>query len=111
MIPVVIVAGATASGKTALSVEIAKRLSGEIVSCDSMQIYKEMNIGTAKPREEEMQGVTHHMLDFLEPSENFSVADFCNMARGIIADIHKVNNSTNRFQIFLSFLFFFFTGA
>lgn len=89
MIPVVIVAGATASGKTALSVEIAKRLSGEIVSCDSMQIYKEMNIGTAKPREEEMQGVTHHMLDFLEPSQNFSVADFCNMARGIIADIHN----------------------
>ena len=88
MIPIVIVAGATASGKTALSVELAKRLSGEIVSCDSMQIYKGMDIGTAKPTKEEMQGVKHHMLDFLEPSENFSVADFCNMAREIIADIH-----------------------
>ena len=88
MIPVVSVAGATASGKTALSVELAKRLSGEIVSCDSMQIYKGMNIGTAKPTKEEMQGVPHHMLDFLEPSENFSVADFCDMARGIIADIN-----------------------
>ena len=89
MIPVVIVAGATASGKTALSVELAKRLSGEIVSCDSMQIYKGMDIGTAKPTQAEMQGIPHHMLDFLEPSENFSVADFCNMAREIIADIHN----------------------
>ncbi|MBR4720813.1 MAG: tRNA (adenosine(37)-N6)-dimethylallyltransferase MiaA [Clostridia bacterium] len=87
MIPIVIVAGATASGKTALSVELAKRLSGEIISCDSMQIYKGMDIGTAKPTKEEMQGIPHHMLDFLEPSENFSVADFCSMARGIIADI------------------------
>lgn len=87
MISVVVVAGATASGKTALSVELAKRLSGEIVSCDSMQIYKGMDIGTAKPTKEEMQGVPHHMLDFLEPSENFSVADFCDMARGIISDI------------------------
>ncbi|MBQ7751776.1 MAG: tRNA (adenosine(37)-N6)-dimethylallyltransferase MiaA [Clostridia bacterium] len=89
MIPVVIVAGATASGKTALSVELAKRLSGEIVSCDSMQIYKGMDIGTAKPTQAEMQGIPHHMLDFLEPSENFSVADFCNMAREIISDIHN----------------------
>ena len=87
MISVVVVAGATASGKTALSVELAKRLSGEVVSCDSMQIYKGMDIGTAKPTKEEMQGVPHHMLDFLEPSENFSVADFCDMARGIISDI------------------------
>ena len=87
MIPIVVVAGATASGKTALSVELAKRLSGEIVSCDSMQIYKCMNIGTAKPTMAEMQGIPHHMLDFLEPSENFSVADFCNMARKVIADI------------------------
>lgn len=89
MIPIVIVAGATASGKTALSIEIAKRLSGEIVSCDSMQIYKGMDIGTAKPTSEEMQGVTHHMLDFLEPSQNFSVADFCSMAREIVADIYS----------------------
>ncbi len=92
MISVVVVAGATASGKTALSVELAKRLSGEIVSCDSMQIYKGMDIGTAKPTQEEMQGVPHHMLDFLEPSQNFSVSDFCDMARGIIADIDRQGN-------------------
>ncbi|MBR4173395.1 MAG: tRNA (adenosine(37)-N6)-dimethylallyltransferase MiaA [Clostridia bacterium] len=88
MIPIVVVAGATASGKTALSVELAKRLSGEIVSCDSMQIYKGMDIGTAKPKREEMQGVPHHMMDILEPSKSFSAAEFCTMARGIIADIN-----------------------
>lgn len=92
MIPAVVVAGATASGKTALSVELAKRLSGEIVSCDSMQIYKGMDIGTAKPTKSEMQGIPHHMLDILEPSENFSVADFCDMAREIIADIARRGN-------------------
>lgn len=89
MIPIVIVAGATASGKTALSIELAKRLSGEIVSCDSMQIYRGMDIGTAKPTKEEMQNIPHHMLDFLEPSQNFSAADFCAMARDIIADISR----------------------
>ena len=92
MIPIVVIAGATASGKTLLSVELAKRLSGEIVSCDSMQIYKGMDIGTAKPKREEMQGIPHHMIDILEPSQNFSVADFCNMARSIISDIANRGN-------------------
>ena len=87
MIPIVVVAGATASGKTALSIELAKRLSGEIVSCDSMQVYKGMDIGTAKPTKTEMQGIPHHMIDILEPYENFSVADFCTMARTVISDI------------------------
>lgn len=89
MIPIVVVAGATASGKTALSLALAKRLSGEIVSCDSMQIYKGMDIGTAKPTKSEMQGIPHHMIDILEPSQSFSVADFCAMARRIISDIAK----------------------
>jgi len=89
MIPIAIVAGATASGKTALAVELAKKLSGEVVSCDSMQIYKGMDIGTAKPQEAEMQGIPHHMIDILEPSQSFSVADFCTLARGIISDIAK----------------------
>jgi tRNA dimethylallyltransferase len=92
MIPIVVVAGATASGKTALSLELAKRLSGEVVSCDSMQIYKGMDIGTAKPKKSEMQGIPHHMIDVLEPSQNFSVADFCDMSRGIISDIAKRGN-------------------
>lgn len=92
MIPIVVVAGATASGKTALSLELAKRLLGEVVSCDSMQIYKGMNIGTAKPTKQEMQGIPHHMIDILEPSQNFSVADFCTMAREIISGISKRGN-------------------
>ncbi len=86
-IPLVIIAGPTASGKTALSVNIAKALGGEIVSADSMQIYKYMNIGTAKPTEAEKQGIPHHMMDFWEPSVNFSVADYCEMAKKVIADI------------------------
>ncbi len=88
-IPLIVIAGPTASGKTALSVELAKRLGGEIVSADSMQIYKYMNIGTAKPTEEEKQGIPHHMMDFKEPSETFSVADYCDMAHKVIEDIHK----------------------
>ena len=91
MIPAVIVAGATASGKTALSIELAKRLKGEIVSCDSMQIYKGMDIGTAKPTKAEMQGIPHHMIDILEPSQSFSVAEFCDMARTKISDIANCN--------------------
>lgn len=87
-IPLAVVAGATASGKTALSVELAKRLNGEIVSADSMQIYKYMNIGTAKPTEEEKQGIAHHMMDFLDPSVSFSVADYCAEAHKVIADIN-----------------------
>ncbi len=86
-IPLIVIAGPTASGKTALSVDIAKAVSGEIVSADSMQIYKYMNIGTAKPTEAEKQGIPHHMMDFLEPTVNFSVADYCQMASEIIRDI------------------------
>ncbi|MBO5060900.1 MAG: tRNA (adenosine(37)-N6)-dimethylallyltransferase MiaA [Clostridia bacterium] len=87
-IPLIVIAGPTASGKTSLSIQLAKRLDGEIVSADSMQIYKYMNIGTAKPTDEEKEGIPHHMMDFLEPSVNFSVADYCEMAHGVIADIH-----------------------
>ncbi len=89
MIPLVVIAGPTASGKTSLSIEIAKVLGGEIVSADSMQIYKHMNIGTAKPTEAEKEGIPHHMLDFLEPAENFSAADYCAMAAKCIEDIHS----------------------
>ena len=81
------VIGPTASGKTALSVELAKRFSGEIISADSMQIYKHMDVATAKPTEEEMQGIPHHLMDFLEPSEEFSVARFCDLAKSAIKDI------------------------
>lgn len=84
---IVAVAGATASGKTALAVEIAKHFDGEVVSCDSMQIYKHMDIGTAKPTKDEMQGIAHHMIDIAEPWENYSVAAFVKTARMCIDDI------------------------
>lgn len=87
-IPVAAVVGPTASGKSRLAVEIALRKNGEIISADSMQIYKGMNIGTAKPTEEEMRGVPHHMLDFAELSRPFSVADYVELASECIQDIH-----------------------
>ncbi len=70
------ITGPTASGKTALSVKLAKKLSAEIISCDSMQIYKDMNIGTAKATDEEMAEIPHHMIDFLSPKEDFSVESY-----------------------------------
>ena len=80
-------AGPTASGKTALAVELAKELDGEVVSCDSMQVYRHMDIGTAKPSPEEMQGIPHHMIDVAEPDEDFSVSRYCAMAAPIVDDI------------------------
>ena len=84
---IICIAGPTASGKTALAVELAKTLNGEVISCDSMQVYKGMDIGTAKPTEEEMQGVPHHMLSVAEPWEDFSVSRYCAMATPILEDI------------------------
>lgn len=88
-IPVVAVIGPTASGKTALSVELALRLDGEIISADSMQIYQRMDVATAKPTREEMKGVAHHLMDFLDPGEEFSVARFCELAKPLISDIRS----------------------
>ena len=84
---IICIAGPTASGKTALAVELAKELDGEVVSCDSMQVYRRMDIGTAKPTLEERQGIVHHMLDVAEPDENFSVSCYCAMATPIVDDI------------------------
>ncbi len=84
---VIIIGGPTASGKTALSIELAKRVQGEIVSADSMQIYKEMNIGTAKPEEAEKQNIPHYMLDFLSPNTRYSVADYKRDAKKCIKEI------------------------
>ena len=81
------IAGPTASGKTALSIALAKELGGEIVSCDSMQVYKRMDIGTAKPTTQEREGIPHHMLDVAEPWEDFSVSQYCKMATPIVDDI------------------------
>ena len=84
---IICIAGPTASGKTALAVELAKAVNGEVVSCDSMQIYRYMDIGTAKPTNEEMQGIPHHMLDVVDPNEDFSVSRYCEMATPIVDDI------------------------
>ena len=84
---IICIAGPTASGKTALAIALAKLYDGEVVSCDSMQIYKGMDIGTAKPTKEEMDGIVHHMLDVAEPTEDFSVSRYCELADPIVKDI------------------------
>ena len=87
-IPLIVVAGPTASGKTGLAIDIARRFDGEVVSADSMQIYKYMDIGTAKPTAEERAMCPHHLIDFVEPDEDFSVADYTKLAHEKIADIY-----------------------
>ncbi len=89
MIPVIVVAGPTASGKTALSIELAKAVDGEIVCGDSMQIYKYMDIGSAKPDEEERRGVPHHLFGFVDPRENFSLADYVERAKEAVEEINQ----------------------
>lgn len=84
---VIVICGPTASGKTALSIELAKKIDGEIVSADSMQIYKYMDIGSAKPTKLEMQGIKHYMLDFVEPNIRYSVADYKKEAEACIEEI------------------------
>ena len=84
---VIVICGPTASGKTALSIELAKKINGEIISCDSMQIYKDMNIGTAKPTKEEMQGIKHYLIDCISPNERYSVADYKKEAKKYIKEI------------------------
>ena len=86
---VIVIVGPTASGKTSLSIELAKKINGEIVSCDSMQIYKDMDIGSAKPTKEEMQGIKHYVLDEVEPTKRFSVAEYKIKAEEAIEEILK----------------------
>ena len=84
---VIVICGPTASGKTGLSIELAKKINGEIVSADSMQIYQEMDIGTAKPTQEEKQGIKHYLMDFVSPEERYSVADYKIEAKKAIKEI------------------------
>lgn len=81
------VVGPTASGKSALAIELAKRFNGEIICCDSMQIYKQMNIGTAKPSDEELNSAVHHLFDFADPKVSFSCADYIPLASEVVEDI------------------------
>ena len=84
---IIVLVGPTAVGKTEFSIELAKRFNGEIISGDSMQVYKKMNIGTAKITKDEMDGVPHHMIDIIEPDETFSAYDFKNRAQQLITEI------------------------
>lgn len=84
---VIVIGGPTASGKSTLAVELAKKINGAIISADSMQIYKDMNIGTAKITEEEMQGINHYMIDFVSPSERYSVSSYKKEAEKCIEEI------------------------
>ena len=84
---VIVICGPTASGKTALSIELAKKINGEIISADSMQIYKDMDIGTAKPDKEEMQGIKHYLLDCISPDVRYSVAEYKQDATKAIEEI------------------------
>ncbi len=86
-IPLAVIVGPTASGKTKLAVDLAKAFHGEVISADSMQIYRYMTIGTAKPTPEEMDGVPHHLIDFLEPDQPFSVAQYVELARQTIEEV------------------------
>lgn len=83
----IVVCGPTASGKTALSIKLAKALNGEIISADSMQIYRGLDVGTAKVTESEADGVPHHMIDVVDPNQSFSVAEYVKMTRAVIEDV------------------------
>lgn len=88
---VIVILGATGSGKSKLSISLAKKLGGEIVSCDSMQIYRRMDIGTAKISKREMENIPHHMIDIVDPNEEFSVGEYVKQAKKIIAEIFERN--------------------
>ena len=89
MKPMIILTGPTAAGKTELSIRLAKAVGGEIISADSMQVYKKMNIGTAKIMPEEMDGIPHYLVDELEPDEEFHVVRFQQMAKRAAEKIMK----------------------
>ncbi len=89
MIPLVVIAGPTASGKTSLAVEICRRLGGEVVSADSMQVYDGLRVGTARPTEEEMAGIPHHLMGFLSPGASYSVARYAAAAHETIREVHE----------------------
>ena len=87
--PLIVLTGPTASGKTALSIELAKAIGGEIISADSMQVYRQMDIGTAKIRPEEMEGIPHYLVDVLEPDDPFNVVVFQQMAKAAMKKIRE----------------------
>lgn len=89
MIDILAVCGPTAVGKTSITLDLCRKLNGEIISCDSMQIYRGMDIGSAKPNNEELNRIPHHLIDILDPKDDFSAAEFSRLARYAISDINK----------------------
>jgi len=87
--PLIILTGPTAAGKTKLSIALAKAINGEIISADSMQVYKHMDIGSAKIRPEEMQGIRHYLVDILEPTADFNIVQFQKYAKQAVAEIYQ----------------------
>src|SRR5579863_8836943 len=87
--PLVVLHGATASGKTSLAIQLAQQFSGEVVSCDSVAVYRELEIGTAKPSREERALVPHHMLDVVWPNQPYTAGDYARDARASLADIES----------------------
>ena len=85
--PLIVICGPTASGKSAVAIELCKEMGGEVVSCDSMQLYRGMDIGTATPDSSEMDGIAHHLLSVIEPTDPFSAAAYREMALPVIEDI------------------------
>ena len=107
--PLIVLTGPTAVGKTSLSISLAKAVNGEIISADSMQVYKKMDIGSAKIRPEEMQGVKHYLVDVLEPEEEFHIVKFQQMAKEAMEEIYekgKIPTATDQIKIYgFSFLY------
>ena len=93
--PLIVLTGPTAVGKTSLSISLAKAVNGEIISADSMQVYKKMDIGSAKIRSEEMQGIPHYLVDVLEPEEEFHIVKFQQMAKKAMEDIFIQRKNTH----------------
>ena len=94
---VIAIVGPTAVGKSSLAIELAQKIDGEIISCDSMQIYRKMDIGTAKATIDEQKKIKHHLIDIKDPNEDFSCADYSILAKNVIDDI----SSRNKIPIFL----------
>src|SRR3954469_2635744 len=90
--PLLIILGPTAVGKTGLAIEVAKRIQGEIISADSRQIYRLMDIGTAKPTAQQQAAVPHHLIDVVNPDQNLSLAEYQRLARIAIDSIHKIGH-------------------
>ncbi len=90
-IPLIVIVGPTSCGKTKLSIAMAKEFNAEIISADSMQVYREMDIATAKPTIQEMQGIPHHMIDILDCNQSFNVSDYVKLAKDKIYNIHSSN--------------------